>query len=207
MEIVMTVISKMSDFYERNGDLINGDRAITEMEKIEKQYEAAHEAALDYLDSRKDDASSCLSNPASIDLVQRINLSRGQEETYETENQGLSSEVMPSFLYDQYSPPVRMPNTTDSINTNKHASHDRTNEIVGNWSRNSNGDHCVDNQQEEKGTSRQRSGKGAIRKRFPLQKPRSTCIHYESRRSWQTRLFKYIRRACCTTDRRCGLHV
>ena len=43
-----------------------------------------------------------------------------------------------------------MPNTTDSINTNKHASHDRTNEIVGNWSRNSNGDHCVDNQQEKK---------------------------------------------------------
>ena len=120
MKIVMTVISNMSDFYERNGDLINGDRAVTEMEKIEKQYEAAHEAALNYLDSRKDDASSCLSNPASIDLVQRINLSRGQEETYETENQGLSSEVMPSFLYDQCSPPVRMPNTTDSINTNKH---------------------------------------------------------------------------------------
>ena len=149
MEIVMTVISNMSDFYVRNGDLINGDQAVTEMEKIEKQYEAAHEAALDYLDSRKDDASSCLSNPASFDLVQRINLSRGQEETYETEDQGLSSEVMPSFLYDQYSPPVHMPNTTDSIKTNKHASHDRTNEIVGNWSRNSNGDHYADYQQEE----------------------------------------------------------
>ena len=33
MEIVMTVISNMSDFYERNGDLIKGDRAVTEMEK------------------------------------------------------------------------------------------------------------------------------------------------------------------------------
>ena len=29
MKIVMTVISNMSDFYERNGDLINGDRAVT----------------------------------------------------------------------------------------------------------------------------------------------------------------------------------
>ena len=41
-----------------------------------------------------------------------------------------------------------MPNTTDSIN-NTHASHDRTNEIVGNWSRNSNGVHCVDDFQQE----------------------------------------------------------
>ena len=33
MEIVMTVISNMTDFYVRNGDLINSDRAVTEMEK------------------------------------------------------------------------------------------------------------------------------------------------------------------------------
>ena len=31
---------------------------------------------------------------------------------------------------------------------------------------------CLGGQTAQKGTSRQRSGKGAIRKRFPLQKPR-----------------------------------
>ena len=36
MLIVMTVISNISDFYVRNGDLIKGDRAVTEMEKNRK---------------------------------------------------------------------------------------------------------------------------------------------------------------------------
>ena len=71
MDLVMKVLANFSDFYIQNSNLQKGQRIVNEMEKIEEEFYSAYEAAREYLDSRRDDASSVTSDILSIDLLQR----------------------------------------------------------------------------------------------------------------------------------------
>ena len=62
-----------------------GQRIVSEIENIEEDFYTAYEAAHDYLDSRRDDASSVTSDTFSIDLLQRMNITDDSSETYRKE--------------------------------------------------------------------------------------------------------------------------
>ena len=67
---------------------------------------ARFETSRDYLDSRKDNASSVSSGVMSIDLLQRMNFNVDHEQTYQrekmlTEMPGISSEVRSPVQYGQ----------------------------------------------------------------------------------------------------------
>ena len=81
MELAMKVLENFSDYYIQNGNLQKGQKIVNEMEKIEEEFYTAYEAAREYLDSRRDDASSETSDILSIDLLQRMNISDGDSET------------------------------------------------------------------------------------------------------------------------------
>ena len=72
MELVMKVLENFSDYYIQNGNLQKGQKSVNEMEKNEEEFYTAYEAAREYLDSRRDDASSVASDNLSIDLLQRM---------------------------------------------------------------------------------------------------------------------------------------
>ena len=135
MEIVMTVLSNLSNFCIRNGDLLKGERVVTEMEKIGEQYEAAHETERDYLDSRKDNASSVSSGVMLIDLLQRMNFNGDREQIYQreemlTEMPGISSEVRSPVQYGQIheSMPAPLKNLHSQCRTKTYVSSKRESE-------------------------------------------------------------------------------
>lgn len=78
MEMAMEVLTKFTDFYIENQEFQKGKMVISEMEKIEADYYKTAEAAQEYLESRKDDASSVSSDIRSIDLCQRITDDRSE---------------------------------------------------------------------------------------------------------------------------------
>ena len=67
LEIVMNVLANVSDFYTSNAEIKKGQRIVSEMEKIGEDFYTAYEAECDYLDSRRDDASSVTSDTFSKD--------------------------------------------------------------------------------------------------------------------------------------------
>ena len=69
----------------QNAEIQKGQRIVSEMEKIEEDFYTSYEAVRDYLDSRRDDASSVTSDTFSIDLLQRINITDDSSETYRKE--------------------------------------------------------------------------------------------------------------------------
>lgn len=85
LDIVMKVLANFSDFYVTNGEIQKGQRIANEMEKIEQDFYSTYEAAREYLDSRRDDACSVTSDTFSVDLLQRMNISDDNLETYEKE--------------------------------------------------------------------------------------------------------------------------
>ena len=91
MELVMKVLENFSEYYIQNGNLQKGQKIVNEMEKIEEEFYTAYEAAREYLDSRRDDASSVASDILSIDLLQRMNITDGDSETSR-------KETMPTML-------------------------------------------------------------------------------------------------------------
>ena len=91
MELVMKVLENFSEYYIQNGNLKKGQKIVNEMEKIEEEFYTAYEAAREYLDSRRDDASSVASDILSINLLQRMNITDGDSETSR-------KETMPTML-------------------------------------------------------------------------------------------------------------
>ena len=77
MDIVLELLSNFSDFYFENNELQKRQKIISEMERIEGEFQSAHEAKRDYLDSQKDDRSSIF----SIDLREKINIWDSRSET------------------------------------------------------------------------------------------------------------------------------
>ena len=85
MEIVMKVLTKVSDVYIENQEFQKGKMVISEMEKIEADCYNTAEAAQEYLESRKDDVSSVSSDILSIDLCQRMNINDDRSEAFPKE--------------------------------------------------------------------------------------------------------------------------
>ena len=81
MDLVMKVLANFSDYNIQNSNLQKGQRIVNEMEKIEEEFYLAYEAAREYLDSRRDDASSVTSDILSIDLLQRMQITDDDSET------------------------------------------------------------------------------------------------------------------------------
>lgn len=79
LELVMEVLTNFSDFYTRNGEVQKDKILIREMEKIEKDYYTAYEAAQEYLNSRKDDSSSITADVLSVDMLQQMNITNDTE--------------------------------------------------------------------------------------------------------------------------------
>ena len=78
-------IANFSDFYIQNGEIQKGQRIVNEMEKIEEEFHTSYEAAREYLDSRRDEASSVASDILSIDLLQRMDITEDGSETSQKE--------------------------------------------------------------------------------------------------------------------------
>ena len=58
----------------KNIQLENSQIIVSELEKIEKNFYTSYESARGYLDSRKDDASSVISDTLSTDLHEGTNI-------------------------------------------------------------------------------------------------------------------------------------
>ena len=86
MELVLKVLSNFSDFYIQNSEIQKGQRIVNEMEKIEEEFYTSYEAAREYLDSRRDEASSVASDILSIDLLQRMDITDDGSETSQKES-------------------------------------------------------------------------------------------------------------------------
>ena len=85
MELVLKVLSNFSDFYIQNDKIQKGQMIVNEMEKIEEEFYTSYEAAREYLDSRRDEASSVASDILSIDLLQRMDITDDSSETSQKE--------------------------------------------------------------------------------------------------------------------------
>ena len=73
MEIAMEVLAKFSNIYIRNKQLQKSKIVVSDMEKIEDEFNTAYEKAQGYLESRKEDSSSVSMDRLSIDM-QRTNI-------------------------------------------------------------------------------------------------------------------------------------
>ena len=96
MDLVMKVLANFSDYYIQNSNLQKGQRIVNEMEKIEEEFYSAYEAAREYLDSRRDDASSVTSDILSIDLLQRMHITDDDSETCRKETIRQSTVKLPA---------------------------------------------------------------------------------------------------------------
>ena len=79
LELVMEVLTFFSDVYTRNKKIQKDKILIREMEKIEKDYHTAYEAAQEYLNSRKDDSSRITADVLSVDMLQQLNITDDTE--------------------------------------------------------------------------------------------------------------------------------
>ena len=85
MELGMDVLSKFSDFYIKHQEFQRSTMAANGMVKIEADFYKISEAAQEYPESRKDDASSVASDILSIDLCRRMNITDDRSETFPKE--------------------------------------------------------------------------------------------------------------------------
>ena len=85
MELVMDVLSKILDFYIKTQEFQRSTMEANEMVKIETDFYRTSEAAQEYLQSRKEDASSVASDILSIDLCQGMNITDDRSETFPKE--------------------------------------------------------------------------------------------------------------------------
>ena len=74
MDIIIEILSRFSDFYLDNNELQKSKKTVDEMEKIDEEFHAAHEAKREYLEIQRDEQSSISSGILSIDLLQRMNI-------------------------------------------------------------------------------------------------------------------------------------
>ena len=81
----MDVLSKFLDFYIKNQEFQRSTMVANDMVKIEADFYKTSEAAQEYLESRKDDASSVASDILSVDLCQRMNITDDRSETFPKE--------------------------------------------------------------------------------------------------------------------------
>ena len=87
IERAIEILSKLTQFYIENKELLKGNAVIEEMEKIEKDFYAAYEIALNYLDSRANDTSSALSVSQSINYERRNIINGDTENGIKTQEQ------------------------------------------------------------------------------------------------------------------------
>ena len=82
----MDVIMRLSDLYSSFKESENSKAVTLELEKLESEFSAPSNSARDYLDSRKFDQSSVLSETLHIDLMHGMNIN-DEGNIYEQEQQ------------------------------------------------------------------------------------------------------------------------
>ena len=134
MELVLKVLAKFSDFHIQNGEIQKGQRIVNEMETNLEEFYTSYEAAREYLNSRRDEASSVALGILSIDLLQRMDITHDGSDTSQKEtmlavpprtlhevtfsiNGKNSSDPMSATITNNYVRPNAILNETELINT------------------------------------------------------------------------------------------
>ena len=118
LEIVMGVLSKLLDFYIKNGEIQKDKKLIKEMENIEEDYYTAYGTTQEYLNSRKDDSSSVTSDILTIDMLQGLNISDEPETSRKDNKMSLQRETFnEERILDQQSKTLDCSPTTVSQGT------------------------------------------------------------------------------------------
>ncbi len=80
LENAMEVLTKLSDLYDNYKDAERSTKVISELEKLEIEFSAAHESAREYLDSRRDELSSIASETLHIDMEKELNIAESPDQ-------------------------------------------------------------------------------------------------------------------------------